>query len=129
MATTNVVVETPAAAEEGATSTAISAATTTSTSSSEQHHEIVILSDHDEPMDVNGNDDKGVRGGSIASARFKILSTMVGGGILSLPLAFSKSGNGLVGPLCLILFGLLTDCGRVGAIASSPYHHSGQDLV
>jgi amino acid permease len=118
MAATTVVVETPAGAEEGATGTA-STATATS-SSSEDHHEIVILRDDDETMDVNDND---VRGGSIASARFKILSTMAGGGILSLPLAFSKSGNGLVGPLCLILFGLLTDfCFRLMVAASVQLH-------
>ena len=49
------------------------------------------------------------RVGTVASARFNILSTMVGGGCLSLPLAFQQSGNGLLGPLVLILTGLMTD--------------------
>lgn len=49
------------------------------------------------------------RAGTISSARFNILSTMVGGGCLSLPLAFQQSGNGLLGPLILILTGLMTD--------------------
>ncbi len=49
------------------------------------------------------------RVGTISSARFNILSTMVGGGCLSLPLAFQQSGNGLLGPLVLILTGMTTD--------------------
>lgn len=49
------------------------------------------------------------RVGTIASARFNILSTMVGGGCLSLPLAFQQSGNGLLGPLMLLVTGLITD--------------------
>jgi amino acid permease len=60
------------------------------------------------------SDDDQVRKGTIASARFNMLSTMVGGGSLSLPLAFYKSGNGLVGPLMLIVVALLTEfCFRV----------------
>lgn len=50
-----------------------------------------------------------VRVGSTSSARFNILSTMVGGGCLSLPLAFQQSGNGLLGPVMLIVTGLITD--------------------
>lgn len=50
-----------------------------------------------------------VRVGTTASARFNILSTMVGGGCLSLPLAFQQSGNALLGPIVLILTGLMTD--------------------
>ena len=50
-----------------------------------------------------------IREGSIASARFNILNTMVGGGCLSLPLAFQQAGNALMGPLLLILTGLITD--------------------
>jgi amino acid permease len=49
------------------------------------------------------------RGGTTASARFNILSTMVGGGSLSLPLAFQKSGNALLGPFLLILVAGLTE--------------------
>ena len=66
------------------------------------------------------------RHGTVASARFNILSTMVGGGCLSLPLAFQQSGNGLLGPLVLILTGLLTDfCFRLlvaCAVRLSPPH-------
>jgi amino acid permease len=124
MTTTTVVMKTPAAAEHGATTSAATATATTATSISngEEHHEIVIVRHDDETMDENG-DENGVRVGSISSARFNILSTMVGGGCLSLPLAFSQSGNGLVGPLCLILVGLLSDfCFRLLVAASVQLH-------
>ena len=49
------------------------------------------------------------RMGTIQSATFNIWSTMVGGGSLSLPLAFTKSGNLLVGPILLILTAILTE--------------------
>jgi len=42
------------------------------------------------------------RRGTITSARFNIFSTMIGGGSLSLPLAFHRAGNVLLGPLLLI---------------------------
>ena len=42
------------------------------------------------------------RKGTLSSASFNILSTMVGGGSLSLPLAFHQAGKGLVAPLLLI---------------------------
>jgi amino acid permease len=66
------------------------------------------------------------RRGTISSARFNILSTMVGGGCLSLPLAFQQSGNGLLGPLLLILTGVITDfCFRLlvaSAVHLNPPH-------
>ena len=43
------------------------------------------------------------RQGTVMSARLNILSTMVGGGSLSLPMAFHKSGNAFMGPLFIIL--------------------------
>jgi amino acid permease len=67
-------------------------------------HQILIVNNADEE-----DDDGEVRVGSISSARFNILSTMVGGGCLSLPLAFQQSGNALVGPLLLLVIGLITD--------------------
>ena len=54
-------------------------------------------------------DTDNVRIGTISSARFNILSTMVGGGCLSLPLAFQESGNALVGPLMLLFTGVVTE--------------------
>jgi amino acid permease len=62
----------------------------------------------------NGGDEgeeviPGERMGTTASARFNILSTMVGGGSLSLPMAFQKAGNGLLGPLLLLIVAAVTD--------------------
>ncbi|KAL3932762.1 MAG: hypothetical protein SGBAC_010703 [Bacillariaceae sp.] len=59
--------------------------------------------------DEEENDSGVYREGTIASARFNILSTMVGGGCLSLPLAFQQSGNSLLGPLLLLITALITD--------------------
>ena len=50
-----------------------------------------------------------LRQGTISSARFNILCTMVGGGCLSLPLAFQSTGNGLLGPVLLILTAVITE--------------------
>jgi amino acid permease len=69
--------------------------------------------------DLNSHNSFGVsddeeRHGTTASARFNMLSTMVGGGSLSLPLAFQKSGNALLAPLLLIIVAGLTEfCFRV----------------
>ena len=67
----------------------------------------------DDDNDNNNNDaneDTSLeRIGTTSSARFNILSTMVGGGSLSLPLAFYKSGNALVGPLLLLLTAVVTE--------------------
>jgi amino acid permease len=62
-------------------------------------------------VNVNGSGSVGsdVRIGTISSARFNILSTMVGGGCLSLPLAFQQSGNALIGPLMLLATGAVTE--------------------
>jgi hypothetical protein len=51
----------------------------------------------------------GQRMGTTAGARFNILSTMVGGGSLSLPMAFQKAGNGLMGPLLLLIVAVITN--------------------
>lgn len=56
-----------------------------------------------------GVDDGPVRQGTISSARFNILCTMVGGGCLSLPMAFQKTGNGLFGPFLLVLTAMITE--------------------
>jgi amino acid permease len=57
---------------------------------------------------VNITDTDDIRTGTISSARFNILSTMVGGGCLSLPLAFQKSGL-LVGPMILVITAGITE--------------------
>jgi len=48
------------------------------------------------------------RTGTISSAVFNLTTTMVGGGVLSLPYAFSKSGV-ITGFLLLLLFGIVAD--------------------
>lgn len=50
-----------------------------------------------------------IREGSISSGRFNILSTMVGGGSLSLPLAFQKTGNGFLAPVLLLIVASMTE--------------------
>jgi len=68
------------------------------------------LSPEEEQLEVASDE----RLGTISSARFNILSTMVGGGALSLPMAFQKTGNGLLGPLFLIATAIITGfCFRV----------------
>jgi amino acid permease len=60
------------------------------------------------------------RMGTVSSACFNLLSTMVGGGSLSLPLAFQQAGNGLIGPILLLVSAMITDfCFRI-LVASSP---------
>jgi amino acid permease len=55
-----------------------------------------------------------LRQGSISSARFNILCTMVGGGCLSLPMAFQKTGNGFLGPFVLVVTAAITEyCFRI----------------
>ncbi len=60
--------------------------------------------EHDED-DGNMNENK--RQGTISSARLNLLSSMVGGGCLSLPLAFHQTGSLFVGPLILVLTAVL----------------------
>jgi amino acid permease len=54
---------------------------------------------------IDGNESK--RQGTISSARLNLLSSMVGGGCLSLPLAFHQTGNIFVGPIILIVTAVL----------------------
>jgi len=68
---------------------------------------------NDDTSNANGNrtntENKALplREGTLSSARFNILSTMVGGGCLSLPLAFHQAGNGFLGPLLLVFIAVL----------------------
>lgn len=59
-----------------------------------------VVEQEQEETDSNGDIDR--RHGTLTSARFNILSTMVGGGSLSLPLAFFQAGNSFLAPLLLI---------------------------
>ena len=63
----------------------------------------------DEDEDDISEDTVAERIGTTSSARFNILSTMVGGGSLSLPLAFKKSGNCLMGPVLLLVTAVVTE--------------------
>ena len=56
---------------------------------------------------ANNNDDNS-RQGTIVSAVLNILSTMVGGGSLSLPLAFAQAGIGLVSPVTLVCISIMS---------------------
>jgi len=85
--------------------------TATATAAEEVDHQpvVTITTATYDNGDEEENDTGVYREGTIASARFNILSTMVGGGCLSLPLAFQQSGNSLLGPLLLLLTALITD--------------------
>ena len=68
-----------------------------------------MTTNNNDHQDDQDNDHDDIRIGSISSARFNILSTMVGGGCLSLPMAFQQSGNALCGPIMLLITGVITD--------------------
>mmetsp|Transcript_11384 Transcript_11384/g.16717 ORF Transcript_11384/g.16717 Transcript_11384/m.16717 type:complete len:496 (+) Transcript_11384:139-1626(+) len=80
-------------------------------------HEVVATSN--EQANADGNPITN-RKGTISSACFNLLSTMVGGGSLSLPLAFQQAGNGLLGPLILIVTALVTEFAFRVLVASAP---------
>ena len=71
------------------------------------------------------------RTGTISSARFNILSTMVGGGSLSLPLAYQQAGPGLLAPLLSIGIAIVVDktvhfllqAGLRSTISSTQHQH------
>jgi amino acid permease len=52
---------------------------------------------------INADQDENRRQGTISSARLNLLSSMVGGGSLSLPLAFRQTGNMFIAPILLII--------------------------
>ena len=71
------------------------------------------------------NDESGnKRLGTISSARMNLLSSMVGGGCLSLPLAFHQTGNLFVGPIILIVTGALAQQSILFLIKASVYSTS-----
>ena len=66
------------------------------------------MTDQDDNYQNGGNEnDNNKRQGTISSARFNLLSSMVGGGSLSLPLAFHQTGNLFVAPILLVLTSIL----------------------
>ena len=56
---------------------------------------------------TNAEQDENQRQGTISSARFNLLSSMVGGGSLSLPLAFHQTGNMFMAPILLVITSVL----------------------
>ena len=73
-----------------------------------------IETEEDQSSSVEGLDSRGdvcenQREGTIRSARLNILSSMVGGGSLSLPLAFYQAGNGLLAPFLLLCIAAAID--------------------
>ena len=90
---------TPTAREEDSQSSTIPNTTT----------DIINISNNNNSMSMTTIDLINQRAGTTASARFNILSTMVGGGSLSLPLAFQLTGNALLGPILLIVVAAITE--------------------
>jgi len=82
------------------------------------------------PPEVDGSiDDDALptnRTGTISSACFNLLSTMVGGGSLSLPLAFHRAGNGFLAPLMLFATALVTEFAFRVLVASAPAPNASQ---
>lgn len=69
--------------------------------------------------DNEGNENK--RQGTISSARFNLLSSMVGGGSLSLPLAFHQTGNLLVAPILLLVTSVLAQQSIIFLVKAGVY--------
>lgn len=68
-----------------------------------------IISDHDSTTSSTSKNNNNNRQGTLSSASFNILSTMVGGGCLSLPLAFHQAGNGFFAPVLLICIAFIVE--------------------
>ena len=67
------------------------------------------VSHNDNNSNNNSNQQHQLRKGTLSSASFNILSTMVGGGSLSLPLAFHQAGNGFMAPFLLLIIAVLVE--------------------
>lgn len=81
-------------------------------------------------VSVSSRADESKREGTLTSARFNILSTMVGGGSLSLPLAFYQAGNVLTAPLLLVAIAFLVQYSihfllQASLIVFPPKEHKG----
>lgn len=72
-------------------------------------------------IDNNVTNDESQRQGTISSARFNLLSSMVGGGSLSLPLAFHQTGNMFTAPLLLIATGAIAQQSIIFLIKAGIY--------
>ena len=78
-------------------------------------------------IDVNTTADESQRQGTISSARFNLLSSMVGGGSLSLPLAFHQTGNMFVAPLLLLATGAIAQQSIIFLIKAGIYSTGGNE--
>ena len=76
----------------------------------------------------NEDQSKLTRKGTLTSAKLNILSTMVGGGTLSLPLAFHQAGNSLLAPLLLICIAYLVNKSIHFLIQSAILSHPNDNL-
>ena len=74
----------------------------------------------------DGNENK--RQGTISSARFNLLSSMVGGGCLSLPLAFHQTGNLLVAPILLVVMSVLAQQSILFLVKAGVYSTASGEL-
>lgn len=82
--------------------------------------------DGDTPINNDGNENK--RQGTISSARFNLLSSMVGGGCLSLPLAFHQTGNLLVAPILLVVISVLAQQSILLLVKAGVYSNASVEL-
>ena len=72
-------------------------------------------------INSNVTNDESQRQGTISSARFNLLSSMVGGGSLSLPLAFHQTGNMFIAPLLLMATGAIAQQSIIFLIKAGIY--------
>ena len=91
----------------------------------------ILMSNDNTNREVSSSSaDESKREGTLTSARFNILSTMVGGGSLSLPLAFYQAGNVFTAPLLLLAIAFLAQCSihflvQASLIVYPPKEHKG----
>jgi len=81
----------------------------------------IILSRQENTGNSMNNEGNDKRQGTISSARFNLLSSMVGGGSLSLPLAFHQTGNLLLAPIILIVTSVLVQQSILFLVKSGIY--------
>lgn len=72
--------------------------------------------------------DENKRQGDISSARFNLLSSMVGGGSLSLPLAFHKTGNMFMAPMLLVITSVLAQQSIYFLVKAGVYSTERRDM-
>jgi amino acid permease len=120
MSENEAVVDAPQEETQSAADVAVDSTTATGTATADENEVLSRAGDDEEEETLLLDDERTNRKGTVSSACFNLLSTMVGGGSLSLPLAFQQAGNGLLAPVILIVVALITDfCFRI-LVASAP---------